>query len=520
MVDAQLPKPISIVAITWDRLWTWLGLVLAILLTLYVHTPSLYLGFAGDDFQNWQLARRALDDPVLLLTAPGTFYRPANTWFFALGHLLFGTEPGGYHLMSLLLHLTCGGLFWLFLGHFSLSAPACAAVAILWLCSPYSLETAQWVTTGYDLILPICWLSLALIWPNRQEPWSYGKLLTAFLLAGLTVFTKESWIVLPAFIFCFDLCLRQTSLQRALRNSLLVALAPLAYILIYVLVRPLDTVGYYAGGLKAVAKIPHAWTVFFNLTPLHPVNIPFGVPEIISLAIMGSLAWLGWRRRSTFMGIGFAFFFLPFIPVLPVAYLPSRYTTIPLMGFLMVAGAGVQELLASLKGWRQQVTMVAVGALILLMLAANLAWLQGDMVDAQRYYEAHDQLLAEARVFLPYLPQDRVIVAVRLENKNPLLELVFDFKGVSKLYYPRHPDPYNLIDWAALLSYTLEPMGGLIYVEIPLDEAKTGDYLTIGHIQGNFVRLLTEAPTAYEAAVAWKSRPAYVRLLKPWQPSP
>lgn len=118
------------------RFGIWLWLVPVFLLAFYIHFPSLYLGFAGDDFEWWQHGRMALDDPSLLLADLGTFYRPANTWTLALNHLLFSTEPSGYHATNLLLYFMCGLLLWLLLSRFFLPAPARAAVVTLWLCSP------------------------------------------------------------------------------------------------------------------------------------------------------------------------------------------------------------------------------------------------------------------------------------------------------------------------------------------------------------------------------------------------
>jgi hypothetical protein len=506
-----------LIASAKGRSWGWLGLISILLITVYIHVPSLYLSFTGDDFQWWQQARMALEEPSLLL-APGGGYRPVNTWTLSLNHLLFGTNPMGYHATNLLLHLICGVLFWFLLGRFSLSLLARSAVVFLWLCSPYSLEPAQIINTRYDLILPLCWLALALIWSGPKESWNRGRLAGAIALASLTLFTVETWVVLPAFVFCFDLCLSRIHLRRALLHTLWVGIAPLIYILIYFLHPPIEKSVYYAGGLKAAVKVPHTWAVFSNLTPLYPLEFPFRSMEVLTLLMMGSLAWFGWRRSQPLMGIGFAFFLLPFLPILPVGFMTTRYTSIPLMGFLMIMCAGIRELLVSLKGWQQQLAVILVGAMVLLMLIANLAWLQGDMIDARRYADLHTKLLAEAQAFLPSLPRDRLIVAVRLENENPLLELALDSRGIPKLYYPRHLDPYGLIDWAALLSYLLEPTGGPLYVMASLDETKTSNYAVIGHIQGGFVVLPTDAPTAQEAALTWQNKLHQVRFLKPWQP--
>ena len=98
------------------------------------HRACLELGFVGDDFQWWQHARMAIEQPGLLL-APYGGYRPLNTWTLALDHVLYGTAPWGYHLTSLLWHLGCGVALWAFLGRLGISAATrgdrCGAVAVL-----------------------------------------------------------------------------------------------------------------------------------------------------------------------------------------------------------------------------------------------------------------------------------------------------------------------------------------------------------------------------------------------------
>jgi len=498
-----------------NRAWLWL--VPVFLLTIYVHAPSLYMGFTGDDFDWWQLARMGLEEPSLLLADAGTFYRPGNTWSLALDYLLFGTQPVGYHVTNLLLHLTCGLSLWVLLGRFSLPASARSAVTVLWLCSPYSLQPVQWICFRFDPLLLLSWLTLACLWPGPEQRWSRARFAGALVLTGLMPFLKETWVILPGFIFCFDLCLSRAPLRKALYRSALAGLAALVYVVIYFFAFPGDKDSYYSGGLKAAAKIPHAWAVFSSLTTLQPSEFPFGAIEAFSLLIIGALVWLGWRCRSSLMGVGLAFFLLPFLPILPVDFLPTRYTTAPLVGFLMMNCAGIRELIAALKGRQRRVSLGVVTALVLLVLAANLSWLQGDMVDARLFSDAHARLLAETRAFLPYLPRDRLIVAIRLENDNPLVELAArDPYGIPKLYYQRQYAPYGLISWSTLLSYTLDPLGGPLYVEVQPDEAGDSNYAVIGHVRGGFVQLPAEAPTAREAAAAWRSRPAYVRLVKPW----
>ena len=87
-----------------------IGVIPALVIAALLLSPMLFAGFYGDDFLLWHEGRRLLEDPSKLLIGPSNFYRPANSWLFAAHHLAFGTDPVGYHVVTLLMHLTAGAL--------------------------------------------------------------------------------------------------------------------------------------------------------------------------------------------------------------------------------------------------------------------------------------------------------------------------------------------------------------------------------------------------------------------------
>jgi len=317
------------------RVWAWAWPAAALAAGLVVHHPALRLGFVSDDYECLQHARVVLRDPSLLL-APFGGFRPVNTWLLALNMIAGGVRPFGYHLFNLALFLACGALLYLLLARLGASRPVCAAVAALWVCSPYSREPADTVSSRYEIFLLACWLGLALVWPAPGSRWTRRRIAGATALVALSALTKESWVVLPAFCFTFDVCLSRLAPGRALRRAALVALAPLAYVAAY-LARPAIVPGtYLTGGIPALARIPHALAVFLDLRELVPAMPALGAAEIFAAAAFAALLLLGWRWRIPAAGVGLAFFLLPFVPILTVPFLTSRYTTIPLLGFLVV----------------------------------------------------------------------------------------------------------------------------------------------------------------------------------------
>jgi hypothetical protein len=268
----------------------WLWLLAALALAMAVHAPLLGLGFVGDDFEWWLAARTALEEPRRLVLPFGG-YRPANLWTIVLDQALYGTEPAGYHLTSILLHLAGGaGCGWRCVAS---RAPAAAAVAALWMCSPYSLKPVISLCERFEPMLLIAWLVMVLVWSRSGEPWRSGRLAAVALLAAFTALVKESWVVLPGFVLCFELVLRRAPWGRALRSAAVAAIGVAAYVGAYLLDPPIA--GSYYASTRPAAKLPHSWRILglTRSTLVHPV----GWAEAAATLTLVALA-CGWRRRG------------------------------------------------------------------------------------------------------------------------------------------------------------------------------------------------------------------------------
>ena len=227
------------------RPWSW---------QLAVHAPSLGLGFVGDDFEWWLAARTAIAEPTLLI-APFGGFRPANLWTIVFDQLLYGTAPMGYHLTSLLLHLGCGAVFWLVLRRLELRAPAAAVVAALWMCSPYSLKPVLSLCERFQPMLLLAWLGMVLVWPGPGQPWRRGRIAAVAALAGFSALVKESWVVLPGLVLCFELILHRAGWRTAGRATAFATTGVAVYVAAY-LVKPPIASSYYAATLAPAAKVP------------------------------------------------------------------------------------------------------------------------------------------------------------------------------------------------------------------------------------------------------------------------
>jgi hypothetical protein len=479
-----------------------------------VYAPVLRFGFVSDDFQWWQHAAAALRKPALLI-APFGGFRPAFTWVLAFENLAFGASPLGYHAVGLVLFLLCSVLLAALLQRLGCGPLLRAAVSTLWLFSPFCTEPVFSVSSSIYLWMLACWLGLALLWPGPGESWRRGRAAGAIALAAFTVGLLESWVVLPGLALVFELGLRKTDPRSAVRRVAWTVIPVFAYVAAYFSHPPFKVASYYSVGIAGAAKIPHIWASLLDLTTLRPLQIGFGPPELLGLATLVAFAWIGFRRTSRVALLGFGFFLLPLLPLVPVPFLTTRYTTAPLAGFLMVVVGVATALAGDLSRRGATLARLAIGALAAVYLVAGMFWVQSEIADWRRLDALHRGLLAEAARFAPFMPSAGVVVCANCEHDNPLLRLSQTPRGLPKIYFPRHGDPYGLIDTAALWSWLLYPRGGPMYRAAPLDAPPPGPFTVVVHEEGRFGEVPAMG-SVREVVSAWQLRGCYVRLLTPW----
>jgi hypothetical protein len=494
------------------------GVFPAVVIAALLLSPMLFAGFYGDDFVLWHYGLRLIEDPSTLLIGPSNFYRPANAWLFASNHLLFGTDPLGYHVVTLLMHLVAGALLGLLVSRFVASRWPVFAAATVWMCSPYVLEPVQYVNVAYnDLTVLLAWLGLAVIWPGPGRAWSPGRVAGAIGLALFSVFCKESWVILPGLVVAFELFVARAGWKRVIRSGILAAIPAVAYTLAYPWIFP-GRESYYEFGTWVAAKPPHLWACFTMLTPLEPYRPSFGIAEFAGAVLMLACAFIGWKGRSRLVGLGFAFFICALPPILFIPFQPTRYTMVPLVGFVLVMAGVACELVRWSPARHMRLAVVGVAAVVALVFVAGVALLVGDFRDMERLRAEYDVLLEEIEAFAGQIPTGLPVVCLRLEDVDPLHRLHDEGSlGVAKLYYQRAHTPYGLADWAQLFTYARVGHGDEILVNLTPDQAPEGPYAVVAHLPGRFVRMEPRAASALAEMEAWALAGRHVHLVGPWQ---
>jgi hypothetical protein len=208
---------------------TWQGTALLatflVLITAAVFSPGLGGGFLFDDYPNI-VNNKAIQvgqfDIESLRAAAGAYKgivgRPLATLSFALDYRLYGTDPWGYKLSSLLVHLVNSIAVFLLVLQLArlprLNLPSskfvALAVALAWAIHPIQISTVLYVVQRMEMLsLLFVLLSLMayLAGRNRQiegrNGWPWMGATVLFGILGLLA--KETAALLPLYALCLEL---------------------------------------------------------------------------------------------------------------------------------------------------------------------------------------------------------------------------------------------------------------------------------------------------------------------------
>jgi tetratricopeptide (TPR) repeat protein len=389
--------------------WRAAPLVLA-LVTAVVFTPVLHAGFV-----DW-------DDPINFLENP--YYRglgwPQLRWMLTasvMGHWIpvtwltlgadfavWGMNPFGYHLTSLLLHAASAALFYLVARRLlGLAIPSAepgtvnlgAVVAALYFAlHPLRVESVAWITERRDLTSGLFFLLTVLAYLKAHERTAEvrtGWRWVSLTAAALALASKSIVMGLPLALLILDVYpLKRLGprfrdwwsaqawpvwREKIPFTVLAVAAAATAYLVQrntgYL--TPADPAGRI--GMVAYNVWFHVWktVVPLNLGPIYelpprvnPLDLPYLLSAAAGLAITVAL-WL--RRRRWPAGLAIWTFYL--VMLAPVAGLvhtgnhlgADRNTYIPCLGFALLVGAlAMSVALARRRGvLRTPIAAVALG---------------------------------------------------------------------------------------------------------------------------------------------------------------
>jgi protein O-mannosyl-transferase len=360
------------------------------LIGLAVLTAAAFAAIVGNDFvllddrayvtDNTHVAAGLTGDGVRwALTARHSPYWHPLTWISHMADVeLWGLDPRGHHLTSLLLHVANALLLAVALARLTGSWYRSLIVAALFALHPLRVESVAWIAERKDL-LSACF-GLAALWLYaswvRHPRWWRTALVTLALAASLAA--RPMLVTLPALLLLLDAWPlgRLTSWRTAGRLAL--EKTPLA--LLAVASSAITLGAHGAGGaVSALAVVPFGmrlgnaavavwrylaklvWPV--GLTPLYPlVAWP---PWIVAAAAAGlvcvTAAVFLMRRSRPYLAVGWLWWCGMLVPVVGIVQvgrqaIADRFTYLPAVGILIAVVWGLGDLMQrwsapARRGW-------------------------------------------------------------------------------------------------------------------------------------------------------------------------
>src|SRR5438445_544005 len=389
---AASPRSNGSVALASAQEWVrWLAPLLVVLCTLAAFLPTLQ-----NQFVNWDDDKNYLDNhhnrgltwqqlSWMWTTFHMGHYIPLTWMTLGLDYLLWGMNPLGYHLTSLLLHAANAVVFYVLArriltlarpgladcGH-ALAASAGFA-ALVFAIHPLRVESVAWVTERRDVLSGLFYLSAILMYLRACERGARGRgwyWAAVGLFAG-ALLSKSMVVNLPFVLLILDVYplrrlggfvgwwsepARRIYIEKisfVLLAAAASAIAVMAQSSVHAAasLAQLSVPGRLAVAAYGLGFYPRKMVVPVNLSPLYelprtvdPMAPPFILSYALVLAIMAIV--LALRRRVPGLPAAWVAYVVVLLPVLGFFHrgrqiAADRYTYLAGLGGAILAGAGL-----------------------------------------------------------------------------------------------------------------------------------------------------------------------------------
>ena len=318
-------------------------------------------------------------------------YHPITWLSHMLDAQLFGKEPGGHHVHSVVLHALNAVVLFLVLLRLTGQRWQSAAVATLWAVHPLRVESVAWASERKDLLCLLFFLlSIAAYvrWVTKRSAIAYAAML---LLFALSLMSKSMSVSLPIVLMLLD----WWPLKRPMRWALLWEKLPaIAMSIAFAIV---TMIAQRQGGAMSESIYPlplrlanaiasYGRYLFLSVWPtklaffypyhgaLPGTTLPASTVILSAAALLAITAFAAmmWRRERGVL-IGWLWFVITLIPTLGLVQvgqqsMADRYTYLPHIGLMIAIVFGIGAFLRS----RASLEIPAAAVAVIIMIALSI----------------------------------------------------------------------------------------------------------------------------------------------------
>lgn len=322
------------------------------------------------------------------------------TWLSHMADVqMFGLNPRGHHMTSVVLHVVAVLLLFLLLAEMTGAPWQSLFVAALFALHPLHVESVAWVAERKDVLSCLFWLLTILLYSLYVRKPRAGRYLAALACFAAGLMAKPMLVTLPVVLLFLDywpLNRFRPPDDRPAATALVIEKLP--FFLLSALSSAITIIAQHRGGAMknldvaplglrlgnaVVAYVQYIFKTFWptDLALLYP--FPASIPTwqsvgALLLLVMISIAVIGFRQRGPYLLTGWFWFLVTLLPVIGLIQvggqsMADRYTYIPLTGLFIMVAWGVNDLL---RGYRQrEAALVMLSGAVICALTA-MTWQQ------------------------------------------------------------------------------------------------------------------------------------------------
>jgi Tfp pilus assembly protein PilF len=476
-------------------------MIIIVVLTTLAYLNIFSNSFAWDDkdtILNWQATRTFTSIPSMLAGAvppghPGN-YRPVRNILYIVSYKLWGENPWGYHLQTLLLTV---GIALLVYGITDLLIPNSLVplvTALLFGLHPMHVEALTWITSSMDMFGML--FGFAGVYQYlyfRRHPKKWLNYVYAFIFTALALFSNEIDLSIPILLFLIAYLFPKPKQSRLWWMHLVPFFGLIIgnFYIRAVILHIGSRFSYLGNSITRSFLVMMRATWVYITTLIYPTNLTinhslgkglssWGV-ELIELGSMGQRAVAALRFSDPIvitsivcivLSLGFAFFirrkhpliafaiFWSFVAILPAAniipteaMMTERYAFLSSFGFCLLLAMGIDKIgnLSSLSKPKNQIAWAVVAIILIFYMQQtmlrNSQWKNNEILWQSTTQSTPDALLPHLYLAEQYVAKgdiekalEQYLTARELSPKQSDIDLF-----IAAMYHTLGKDQESII---------------------------------------------------------------------------
>ncbi len=317
--------------------WLALGMIAAAVLVAFAAATQ--LSFFGDDWIFLDIVGRLnLHDYLVRYFDPNAqtaWYRPVQGIQYLIGYRLFGSDPFGYHLENVLLHLVNCWLLFGLVARVTKQWRIGVIAALMYATFPLAVE-ALFRAGVIDPLLTVFSLLSIWFWLRYLEGSARRDYWLTFANFILALYCKEISIMLPIILFLIDrwYIAKPTTRRELVRRYFWFAVAFIPYVPIEYIVTRRSVFVSFEGYSPSARILPNLIGYLSGLSFPWVFAPPFSyLCLIVALALLAYFIF--WKKQFALVAI-VAVAVLPVLPIAPFPQVSPRFLYFPLTAVAML----------------------------------------------------------------------------------------------------------------------------------------------------------------------------------------